>query len=76
MLCILYLNGGLSTNYWKLAPEQDVQGGGEVTVTGGVHEIWSWGTEEHGFLGMLGMGWQLDWMILEVFSNPDDSIVL
>ena len=26
-------------------------------------------------VGMVGMGWWLDWMILEVFSNPSDSMI-
>jgi len=25
---------------------------------------------------MVGMGWWLDWMILEVFSNHTDSMIL
>jgi len=27
-------------------------------------------------VGMVGMGWWLDWMILEVFSNHTDSMIL
>jgi len=27
-------------------------------------------------VGMVGMGWRLDWLILEVFSNHNDSVIL
>ena len=35
--------------------------------------MWHWGTWS---VGMMGMGWRLDWMILEVFSNLNDSMIL
>ena len=35
--------------------------------------MWHWGTWS---VGMMGMGWWLDWMILEVFSNLNDSMIL
>ena len=35
--------------------------------------MWHWGTWS---VGMVGMGWWLDQMILEVFSSPTDSTVL
>jgi len=36
-------------------------------------EIWHWGTW---LVGMMGMSWWLDWMILEVFSNRNESVIL
>ena len=27
-------------------------------------------------VGMVGMGWRLDWVILEVFSNLNNSMIL
>jgi len=36
---------------------------------GGVQELCGCGTEEHGLVGMVGVGWWLDKMILETFSN-------
>ena len=35
--------------------------------------MWHWGTW---LVGMVGMGWWLDWMILVVFSNLNDSMIL
>jgi len=32
------------------------------------------GTSGHGLAGMVVMGWRLDMMILEVFSNLNDSM--
>ena len=42
----------------------------------GVPETWGCGTEGHGLVGMVVMGQQLDSMILEVFSNLNDSAIL
>ena len=47
--------------------EQAAQGGGGVTVPGGVQETRRCGIEEHG--GHDGGGLTLDVVILEVFSN-------
>ena len=47
---------------------QAAQGGGAITVTGGVPEPCG--------CGMVGMGWSLDWTILEIISNHSDSIIL
>ena len=53
-----------------MGDEQAAQGGGAVTVPGGVPELCGCGTEDvvsgH---GGDGMGWQLNQVISEVFSN-------
>ena len=55
---------------------QAAQGGGGVTVPGGVQETWRYGAEGRGLVGMVVMGWQLDQMILDVFSNLNYSLIL
>ena len=55
---------------------QAAQGGGGVTVPGGVQEMWRCGTEGHSSLGRVGVDQQLDWMILAVLSNLSDSMIL
>jgi len=47
---------------------------GSGGVTGGVPEPWGCGTEGRGY-GHGGGGLGLDWMILEVFPNCNDSIL-
>ena len=49
--------------------EWAAQGGGGVTISGGVQETFRCCTEGHGLVGNMVVGGQLDWMILEVFSN-------
>jgi len=49
------------------------QGGGGVTVPGGVQEMCRCGTEGHGLWAWWCWG-GLDLAILEVFSNLNDSI--
>jgi len=34
------------------------------------------GNSGHGLVGMVVMGWWLDWMISDIFSNLNDSMVL
>jgi len=51
------------------ALEQAAQGGGGVTIPGSVQETCSCGTLGHGLVGMVVLGWQLDLMSLEIFSN-------
>jgi len=51
------------------------QESGGVTSLGGVKKICRYGTSGHGLVGMVVMGWQLDLMILEVFSNLYDSMI-
>jgi len=40
------------------ALEWAAQGGGGVTVPGGVQEMWRCSTEEHGLVGMVGISWR------------------
>ena len=54
---------------------QIAHGGGGVTVPGAVPEPWGCGTEGRGQWARWG-GLGLDWLILEVFSNLNDSVVL
>ena len=56
--------------------EQAAPGGDGVTIPGGVQEVCRYGTEEHGLVSMMRMGWWLDLMILVVFSNFNDSVIL
>jgi len=56
--------------------EQAAQEGGWVPIPGGVPKTCRCGTLGHGLAGMVVMGQWLDWMILEVFSNLNDSMVL
>ena len=55
---------------------QDTQGSGGVTIPGGVQEEGRCGTEGHGLLGVVRIGQWLDYMILVVFSDLNDSIIL
>jgi len=76
------LTNASQVGYWEIflfqesgqTLEQAAQGGGGVTIPGGVQETWGCGIE--GLVGMVGMGWWLEWMILEVFSNLNGSTVL
>ena len=51
------------------------QGGGGVTVLGGIPELWGCGTEGRGQWARWG-GLGLDLGISEVFSNLTDSMIL
>ena len=64
--------------YWKSgqALEQAAQGGGGVTIPGGVQKMCKCGTSGHGLAGMVVLGGWLDSMILEVFSNLNESMIL
>lgn len=53
---------------------QAAQGGGRVTVPGGVQETFICCTKECGLVG--NIDGQQDWMILEIFSNLGDSVIL
>ena len=55
---------------------QAAQGGGGVTIPGGVQEIFRCCTEGRGLVGSIGDGGWLDCMILEVFSDLGDSMML
>ena len=52
---------------------QAAQGGGGVNVPGGIQEPCACGTWT---VGMLGMGWGSDWVLLNSFSNLSDITVL
>mgnify|MGYP001852813130 CR=1 FL=1 len=52
------------------------EGGGGVTVPGSVKDMCRCGTERHGPAGMVVVGWQVNWMTLEVFSNLSDSGII
>jgi len=51
------------------ALEQAAQGSDGVIIPGGVQKTCRCGTLGYGLVGMVVFGWQLDFMILEVFSN-------
>ena len=55
--------------------EQAAQGGGWVPIPGDVQKTYRCGTSGHGLEGMVVLGWWLDLMILEVFSNLNDSMI-
>ena len=55
--------------HWNRLPK----GGGGVTITGSAQELCRSGTEEHGLVGMVAIGWQLH---LVVFSNLNGSVIL
>ena len=56
--------------------ERATEGGDGVTAPGGVKEKCIHGTEGHGLVGMVVMGWWLDKVILVVFSNLNGSMIL
>jgi len=56
--------------------EQAAQGSGGVPIPGGVQKTCRCGTSGHGLAGMGVLGWRLDVMILEIFSNLNDSMIL
>jgi len=55
--------------------DQAAQGSG-VPIPGSIQKPCRRGTSGHGLAGMVGLGWQLGLMILEVFSNLNDSMIL
>jgi len=56
--------------------EQAVQGDGWVPIPGGVQKTWRCGNLGYGLVGMVVLGGWLDLMILEIFSNLTDSVIL
>ena len=64
--------------YWKSGQglDQAAQGGGWVTFPGGVQKMHRCGTSGHNLAGMVVLGRWLDLMILEVFYNLNDSMIL
>ena len=55
---------------------QAAQGGGGVTVPDGVPGLCGGGIEGRGQWAVLVIGGQLDWVILEVSFNLNDSVIL
>jgi len=58
------------------ALDQAAQGSGGVPIPGGVKKPCGCGTSGHGLTGMGVLGWWLNLMISEVFSNIHDSVIL
>lgn len=56
--------------------EQAAQGGDRVTIPGGVQETSGHDTWCYGRVDRVVIGQRLDSMILEVFSNLNDSVTL
>jgi len=63
-------------HYFGQAVAQAAQRGGGATVPEGVQETWRCGTEGRGLVGLVGMCWWLDLMILMVFSNLSNYIII
>ena len=66
--------GNISSPKEQCCSVTAAQGGGGVTVHGGVPGPWGCGTECRQWARWGGLG--LDWVISEVFSNLNDSMVL
>ena len=58
------------------ALDQAAQGSGGVTIPGGVQKPSGCGPLGHGLTGMAVLGWWWDLMILEVFSNLNNPMIL
>jgi len=58
------------------ALDQAAQGGGGVPIPGGIQKPCRCGTSGHGLAGVGVLGWRLDLMIFQVFSNLNDSVIL
>lgn len=58
------------------ALDQAAEGSGGVTVSGSVRETWRCGAEGQVLVGMMVMDWRLELMVLEVFSNINNSMIL
>jgi len=56
--------------------DQAAQGSGGVPIPGGVQKPCGCGTWGQGLAGMGVLGWRLELMILEVFSNLHDPMTL
>jgi len=70
--CKLRAPGG---SLLKEALGQAAQESDGFTIPGGVQKTCRRGTPGHGLAGMVVMGWRLELMILEVFSNLSDSVI-
>ena len=58
------------------ALEQAAQGSGGVTIPGGVQKACRCGTSGYGLVSMVVLGGWLDLMILEIFSNLNNPMIL
>lgn len=58
------------------ALDQAAEGSGGVTASGSVRETWRCGAEGQVLVGMMVMDWRLELMVLEVFSNINNSMIL
>jgi len=56
--------------------QQTAQGSGGITIPGGVQTMCRYSTSGCGLAGLMVLGWQFGLMILEVFSNLNDSMIL
>jgi len=56
--------------------KQAAQGSGGVTMFGDVQKTCRHGTLGHGLVDKVVWGWQLDLLVLEVFSNLNGSMIL
>jgi len=45
-------------------------------MSGGVQNMCRYGTSGCGLAGIVVVGWQFNLLILQVFSNPNDSMTL
>jgi len=76
-------SGEVQIGYWEKclccksgqALAQAAQGSGGVPIPGGVQKLCGCGPWGHGLAGMVGLGWWLDLMVLEDFSNLNDSVI-
>ena len=55
---------------------QAAQGGGDVTIPGGVPELWGCGTEGRDSVSMVRVGQRLDLVTTEISSDLNDSMIL
>lgn len=55
--------------------EQPAQGSGRLLIPEVAQNTCGHGTLGLGFVAMVVLGWCLDWMILEVFSNLNDFMI-
>jgi len=58
------------------ALDQTAQGSGGVPIPGGVQKMCRRGTSGQDLSGVVVLGWWLVLMILEIFSNFNDSMIL
>ena len=71
-------NQKASLNSWTVTNrlDQAAWGSGGVPIPGGVQKTCGCGTSGHDLAGVVVLGWLLDLVILEVFSNLNDCATL